>query len=310
MIRVEEVSKHYGNLLAVNRVSFHAQPGEVLGLLGPNGAGKTSLLRIISGYHYPSGGKASIVGVDVVSNPVQAKQRIGYLPEVVPLYPDFTVQEYLQFIASVRAIQQQQEALERVQNICGISEVWYRKIDELSKGYRQRVGLAQAIIHDPEVVILDEPTSGLDPNQIIEIRKAINELGKTKSVILSTHIMQEAEALCQRVLIMHKGNIVASGTSDEIRQVTQGGVLHHVTVNTLSESALQKLQNTEGISHVETLSSSEDEERSKPSALKVVGDTDSAQAIFHWAVKQKLVLLRLEPQRSTLEDIFVSLTGE
>ena len=218
MITVENVSKKYGNFEAVKGISFSVNGPEVLGFLGPNGAGKTTVMKMLTGFHYPSAGQVKIDCLCVEENPVEIKKRIGYLPETNSLYGDFNSEEFLFFITSARLLpkNKQQEAVDRAIAACGLEKVRKQRIENLSKGYKQRVGLAQAIVHDPPILILDEPTSGLDPNQIIEIRSLIKELGKTKTVILSTHILQEVEAVCSRLLILNEGRIAAQGTLAEI----------------------------------------------------------------------------------------------
>jgi ABC-2 type transport system ATP-binding protein len=218
MIEAASLAKRYGAFEAVRGVSFRVEAGQVVGLLGPNGAGKTSLMRILTCYHFPDGGWARVVGRDVASEPQAVRRAVGYLPENAPAYPDMKVREFLVFIARVRELDGKaaRERLEWVVEVCGLSAVYARQIRRLSRGYRQRVGLAQALLHDPPVLVLDEPTSGLDPNQIVEIRALIRGLGKRKTVLLSTHILQEVEAVCGRVLIMHDGRLAGQGTVEEI----------------------------------------------------------------------------------------------
>ncbi len=215
MIEARELTRRYGSLLAVDRVSFDVSPGQIVGLLGPNGAGKTTILRILAGYHFPHEGVALIDGFDVVTEPIEAKRRLGYLPEHAPAYGELSVSEYLGFICGARSLGRAaaRRAIERVVTLCALESVWRRPIAQLSKGFQQRVGLAQALVHDPQVVVLDEPTSGLDPNQIREVRRIVRELGEDRTVLFSTHIMREAEAVCARVLILDAGRIVAGGTA-------------------------------------------------------------------------------------------------
>jgi ABC-2 type transport system ATP-binding protein len=208
-VTVKGLTKNYGAQIAVNHISFEAQPGSVLGFLGPNGAGKSTTMRMLTGYLPPAEGELTICGFDMENQSLEAKKNIGYLPENNPLYPEMYVKEFLDFVADIHQIRNKKSRIEEVISITGLSSEQHKKITQLSKGYKQRVGLAQAILHDPQVLILDEPTSGLDPNQLIEIRSLIRELGKTKTVILSTHIMQEVEAICDRVIIINKGEIVA-----------------------------------------------------------------------------------------------------
>jgi ABC-2 type transport system ATP-binding protein len=208
-IEVTGITKIYGPQKAVNAISFSAQKGGVIGFLGPNGAGKSTTMKMITGYLIPDAGTIEVCGIDVQKDPVAAKRKIGYLPEANPLYYDMYVREYLAFIAGVHRLDQIPKAVDRAIELTGLGLEAHKKIGQLSKGYKQRVGLAAALIHDPEVLILDEPTSGLDPNQIIEIRNVIKEQGKDKTILFSSHILQEVQAICERVIIIHKGNIVA-----------------------------------------------------------------------------------------------------
>ncbi|MFO7780017.1 MAG: ATP-binding cassette domain-containing protein, partial [Spirochaetia bacterium] len=258
MIRVTDVTKSYGHVEAVRGVSFEVNQGEVFGLLGPNGAGKTTILRMLTGYHFPTSGTATVNGHDVYTDPLTVKRSIGYLPESAPLYTELNVMEYLQFIAEARAIApaERDERIDWAIHACGLEDVVYRSIDNLSKGYRQRTGLAQAIIHDPAILILDEPTSGLDPNQIIEIRRLVRELGSAKTVILSTHILQEVEAVCDRVLILNRGRVAAEGTTAEIAAGMKGEDVFLFTVKGAGEqpvrSALGNLRELQRIEHIES----------------------------------------------------------
>jgi ABC-2 type transport system ATP-binding protein len=224
-IEVQNLSKLYGNVRAVTDVSFSVGAQQVMGFLGPNGAGKTTIMKILTGFHYPSGGKAFVDGIAVDEYPLEVKKQIGYLPESVPLYGELTVDEYLNFVAEARFIpkHERKDSIDKCLEICGLTGYRSRKIETLSKGYRQRTGLSQAILHDPPILILDEPTTGLDPNQIIEIRALIKELGKRKTVILSTHILQEVEAICSQVLIINDGCIAAQGKPEEIAGTMKGG---------------------------------------------------------------------------------------
>jgi ABC-2 type transport system ATP-binding protein len=223
MIDVQSLTMRYGPVTALENVSFQANPGEVLGLLGPNGAGKTTAMRILTTYLYPSSGTAKVDGFDILENPIEARKRIGYLPETVPLYADMRVDEYLIFVGKARALENAKlaERLEWVKNTCHLKPVWKHLLCELSKGFGQRVGLAQALIHDPKVLILDEPTSGLDPIQIIEVRALVKNLAKEKTVLFSTHILQEVEALADRIVIINEGKLVAQGTRQELAEKIQ-----------------------------------------------------------------------------------------
>jgi ABC-2 type transport system ATP-binding protein len=218
MIRIENLVKTFGAKRAVDGVSFEVARGEVLGFLGPNGAGKSTTMRMITGFFPPSAGRISVGGHDVVESPLEAKRLIGYLPEAAPSYPDMTVEGFLGFAAEMRGLDgtARKQALQRVVDLCFLSSVLYQSIETLSKGYKHRTCLAQALIHDPEVLVLDEPTDGLDPNQKHEVRNLIREISKTKAIIFSTHILEEVDAVCTRAIIIDRGRIVASGTPDEL----------------------------------------------------------------------------------------------
>jgi ABC-2 type transport system ATP-binding protein len=321
MIEVQSLTKKYGQVEAVKGVSFTVGKDQVLGFLGPNGAGKTTVMKVLTGYHFPTSGDARIDGIAVGEDPVEVKKRIGYLPESVPLYGDLTVVEYLAFIARARLIPSEgrSKAIDESVAACGLGEVRRKRIENLSKGYKQRVGLAQAIIHDPPILILDEPTSGLDPNQIIEIRSLIKDLGKRKTVILSTHILQEVEAVCSQVLILHEGRIAAQGRPDEIAGSLKGGdtwelVLkgHNAvagdtvaavteTLAALGEAAGQELSRV----NVRAL-----DDGTVSAAFFLSGDGAAGEPIFDWAVSQGFKILMMNRKKLSLEDIFVKLTGE
>jgi len=230
-IQVEQLTKIYGRQKAIDGISFTAKPGEVLGFLGPNGAGKSTTMKVITCFIPQNSGKASVCGYDVSSNPMEVRLNLGYLPEHNPLYPDLYVKESLGFIADVHQIANKQKRISEVIGLTGLELEQHKKIGQLSKGYRQRVGLAQAILHDPAVLILDEPTSGLDPNQLIDIRKLIIELGKTKTVILSTHIMQEVDAVCDRVVIINQGKIVADNGLQQLKQEHSDKTLEQIFID-------------------------------------------------------------------------------
>ena len=217
-ISVKNLSKHYDAQKAVDSISFEARPGRILGFLGPNGAGKSTTMRMLTGYLTPTAGEAAVSDKNIISQPIEAKKRIGYLPENTPLYPDMYVKEFLRFVGETYALSNLSNRIDEVIKLVGLTPEQHKKIGMLSKGYRQRVGLAQAIIHNPEVLILDEPTSGLDPNQLVDIRALIKELGKNKTVIISTHIMQEVEAICDDIIIINKGKIVANNSLEGIKK--------------------------------------------------------------------------------------------
>jgi ABC-2 type transport system ATP-binding protein len=311
VIEATDLVKRYGAVEAVRDVSFTVNRGEIVGLLGPNGAGKTTIMKILTCYLFPSGGTARVAGRDVFEDPLGVKKAVGYLPENAPLYPDLSVSEYLNFIADARGLSgaERRRRLDLVIRECGLQSVVNRDIDELSKGYRQRAGLAQALIHDPELLILDEPTSGLDPHQIIEIRELIKNLGKEKTVILSTHILQEVEATCQRILILNEGKIVAQGTRDEIERELRGEILLDLTLRgddtqgavgeLLTLGGVQKMISTQIVS-ADTLTV----------RLSLAPEGGAEERIFDWAVSRRLKILAMIPRRLSLEDIFIKLTEE
>ena len=316
MIEATKLTKRYGQVQAVRDASFSVEKGEIVGLLGPNGAGKTTILKILTGYHYPTTGTAMVNGYDVSADPVAVKRGIGYLPENAPLYEDLTVREYLEFIADARKLvgQDRADATARALKLCGLEAQIDRPIDELSKGFRQRVGLAQAILHDPDILILDEPTTGLDPNQIQEIRHLIRTLGSDKTVILSTHILQEVEAMCDRVLILNEGEIAASGTTEEIGRELKGEIVFTVQIagGSLSAAARRTLEEvghlvTEKISHAVT-----DSPGARESGLELriaLAEGRGGEDLFRWAVDNRLIVGALIPERYSLEDIFTNLTA-
>ena len=316
MIDVESVSKKYGTFEAVKGVSFSVGRDQVVGLLGPNGAGKTTIMKILTGFHFPSGGQAKINGVSVTENPVGVKNLIGYLPESNPLYTDLNPGEYLRFAASARLLpkEKQRQAVDEAISACGLEGVRAQRIESLSKGYKQRVGLAQAIIHDPPILILDEPTSGLDPNQIIEIRSLIRELGKRKTVILSTHILQEVEAVCSRVLILNDGRITAMGTPEEIAETMKAGGLNTWELQLKGaepaniESRLGCLGRETGKVKAEAIDAGL---VALSFELKDSGDdSKDGELIFDWAVSQGYKIIGMNRKKLSLEDIFVKLTSE
>ncbi|MDR0598262.1 MAG: ATP-binding cassette domain-containing protein [Treponema sp.] len=316
MIEVHGLSKRYGPVEAVKDVSFSVGKDQVLGFLGPNGAGKTTIMKILTGYHYPTRGTALVDGISVEDFPEETKKRIGYLPESVPLYGDLSPAEYLGFIAEARLIPKadRKQRLEDALEACGLPQVRHKRIETLSKGYKQRLGLAQAIIHDPPILILDEPTTGLDPNQIIEIRGLIKELGKRKTVILSTHILQEVEAVCSEVLIINEGRIAAQGRPEEIAGAVQGGDSWELTLkgayaHTLPERLLQLGEGIAPASLEEQAGGTIDLRFFLPAAEAAEQDAEG-ERIFDWAVAQGYKILRMNRKRLSIEDIFVKLTNE
>ena len=257
MIKVENLSKNFGPKIAVNDVSFHVERGEVLGFLGPNGAGKSTTMRMVTGFIPPTAGRISVGGFDMLANPIPAKRLIGYLPENAPSYADMTVQGFLNFAAEMRSIDgdARKRAVNRAVEMCMLENVLYQTIDTLSKGYRHRTCLAQSIIHDPDILIMDEPTDGLDPNQKHEVRNLIKRMGANKAIIFSTHILEEVDAACSRVIIIDRGKIVANGTPDELRRRSHLAGAVSVVVSGVSAAQLSEgLSSIDLVSRVETLS--------------------------------------------------------
>jgi ABC-2 type transport system ATP-binding protein len=322
LIELRELRKSYKGVEAVRGVTFTAATGSVLGLLGPNGAGKTTIMKVLTGYHFPSSGTALVDGIDVSEDPIAVKRRVGYLPESVPLYQDLTVAEYLDFAADVRGIEAGRKAggaraaaIERAVGACGLSGVYRKKVEDLSKGYKQRLGLAQAILHDPPILILDEPTTGLDPNQIIEIRELIRSLGESKTVILSTHILQEVEAICSSVIILSEGRVAAQGAPSEIGEALKGE--ERIRLRIKSSSGPIDAKRLSGIPGLRSVASLEAEpqgvwaaEIAMPPADGHGPSTEAGEAVFDWAVSNGFKLLELERRRLSLEEIFVKLTQE
>ncbi len=311
MIELRNVSKYYSSFKAIHDMSFSVNTGEIVGLLGPNGAGKTTVMKMITGYHNPHEGTVKVCDVNVMDEPVKAKQHVGYLPEHNPLYEDLFVYEYLRFVARSRGVSETEleGSLKKVIELCSLSEFLYKPINSLSKGMRQRVGLAQAIIHEPDVVILDEPTSGLDPNQIKDIRAVIRELGKTKTVMLSTHILQEVEILCNRILIVNQGHIVAEGTSSEIAAKLKGEDVYTLALSgEVAANTIEGLKTLRGIADAAVLS---DAGANGYTAVQVNAESGLVQGedIFDWAVTNKLRIRELYKKSATLESIFQSITS-
>jgi len=320
VIEAVELHKRYGNAEAVRGVSFEVDKGQILGLLGPNGAGKTSIMKILTGYHFPDEGRALIDGIDVTEDPPAVKKIVGYLPESAPSYPDMTPGEFLGFAADARGLEGEarRTAIERSVEECGLASVYGKPIEQLSKGYKQRVGLAQAILHDPKVLILDEPTTGLDPNQIIEIRSLVRELGKEKTVILSTHILQEVEAICSKVIILNEGRIAAQGAPAEIGETLKGE--DRLSLRLKAESGridadelTRRLNGAKGpgIQGLRSIGAVKTEEGGILSVeIAMAPGGEPGELVFGWAVAQKLILLEMTRRRLSLEEIFVKLTQE
>ena len=315
MIEVRGLVKRYGTVEAVRDLSFSVGREEILGFLGPHGAGNTPVMNILTGFHFPGRGAALVDGISVEEEPVEIKRRTGYLPETVPLYGEFTVSEYLDFIADVRGIAgpERKRAIGAGIDACGLGEVRSKRIETLSKGYRQRTGLAQAILHDPPILILDEPTSGLDPNQIIEIRGLIKELGRRKTVILSTHILQEVEAVADRVLILNEGKIAAEGTPEEIAGTMKGGDTWELILKGADRRSVEeKLSRLGGGARVARCG--EGSGGTVTVSLFIPGGPEggagAGERIFDQAVAEGLKILGMNRRKLSLEDIFVKLTND
>ena len=320
MIEVQHITKRYGTMTAVDDVSFRVERGEILGFLGPNGAGKTTTMRILTGYMPPSEGRAMVAGYDVFNDPIAAKRRTGYLPETPPLYPEMTAREYLEFVARIKGVPsaERKQRVTAVMDRTRISDVANRHCGKLSKGYKQRVGLAQALIHNPDVLILDEPTAGLDPKQIIETRDLIRSLAGDHTIVLSTHILPEVAQTCQRVVIINKGRVVAVDTPDNLTARLKGAATMYLQVDAGGADAGAVLAAIPGVTRV----SAADHGRAPatdtqprpagPAAYEVESEPelDVRRELAHAVVTRGWGLLELRPVRMSLEDVFLQVTTE
>lgn len=307
MIEVKNLSKYFGEVRAVDDISFNVKKGEILGFLGPNAAGKTTTMRIITGFLRPTKGTVFVENIDVLEKPEEVKKKIGYLAEDNPIYTDLTPREYLKFMSEVREMEKNlfKERFEKVIHDTGIEDVLNRPIGELSKGFRQRVGLAQALLHDPEILILDEPTTGLDPAQIVEIRNLIKELGKEKTVILSTHILPEVEMLCERAIIIHKGKIVAEGKIKELEEKTKRKESVKFLIRAKKENFEEKIKERKDVESYSI----------KPLNDFIEGkisfkEGDAREIFFDFCVENKWKIYELYSERYGLEEIFLQLVRE
>ncbi len=309
MIEVKNLTKRYGPTVAVDNVSFNAKAGEVLGFLGPNGAGKTTTMRVLTCYLSADEGNATVDGYDVFDQSVEVRKRIGYLPESAPLYLDMGVIDYLKFIAQVRDIpkSQRQQRTKEVIDICGLESVIQKDVGELSKGFRQRLGLAQSLIHNPPILIMDEPTSGLDPNQIIEIRNLIKEIGKEKMIIFSTHILPEVSATCSRILIINNGKIVANGSPESLAERAKGGEVVDITIRGPAEKIESKLQGLNFVNEFDCVNTVDGLLSYRIASEK---GTNAAEELFQLVVQNGWSLTELRQESVSLEDVFRELTGE
>lgn len=298
-LRVNELTKVFGSQYAIDGVTFQIDQGQIVGLLGPNGAGKSTMMKILTCFIPPTSGEAFVQDLNVMENSVEVRKMVGYLPEHNPLYVEMYVREYLEFIGGIHKIANLHSRVDEMIEITGLTAERKKKIGTLSKGYRQRVGLAQALIHDPKVLILDEPTSGLDPNQLVEIRKLIKEVGKQKTVMLSTHIMQEVEAICDRVIIINNGKIVADDSTANLHKIKEGEEILLVEFDKpIDEKLLRTIKNIISL------------ENTNQNTWKIISSskTDIRPLIFHLAIENKLTVLSLTRQEHSLEEVFRKLT--
>jgi ABC-2 type transport system ATP-binding protein len=313
-IAVRNLTKYYDTEKAVNDISFDVKTGEILGFLGPNGAGKTTTMKIITCYMPPTSGSVEVEGFDIAEHSFEVRKKIGYLPEMNPLYLDMNVLEYLEYSARLHGLKGAllKSRLKEMIDVCGIAGVRHKDIGELSKGFRQRAGLAQAMIHDPEVLILDEPTSGLDPNQIVEIRNLIRQLGRAKTVVLSTHILTEVQATCDRVIIINDGGIVADGTLDQLRQDFRGSEKISLELKLPATKIVNAMTDIypkfKEISQVETVEYGGQEGGLHKFSIHAVKGSDIREEIFRRAVSEGWVLLEMSRKATSLEEVFRKLT--
>jgi ABC-2 type transport system ATP-binding protein len=303
MIRVSGLTKDYGPRRAIENLTFEAEQGEILGFLGPNGAGKTTAMRILTGYMPPTQGEAIVAGYDIISESIEVRRRVGYLPETVPLYNDMTVFDYLRFMADLRHLPKADERVDETLEMVGMADRSTGYISNLSKGMRQRVGLAQALLHRPEVLILDEPSIGLDPGQVVEVRNIIREIGKERTVLLSTHVLTEAQQLCDRVLIINKGLIIAEDTPANLQARLVGSERALLRVHGEADDLIAKIKKIKGISHV-------DQSAEGVLEFQFAPGQDVRAQVARTTVNAGFDLLELRPVGMSLEDIFLQLTRE
>ncbi len=310
MIHVENLTKYYREICAVDQINFDIQKGEILGLLGPNGAGKTTTLRMLTGYLRPTSGTIRVKDHRIDKDALEIKKLLGYLPEEAPLYHDMLSFDYLSYVADIRDISKSEKLarIRQVADLCGINEVMHQPIGELSKGYKQRVGLAHAMMDDPEILVLDEPTSGLDPNQIVEIRKIIKRIGKEKTIIFSTHILSEAEATCDRIVIINQGKIVADGSADILKKSASQSNVIHMTLQNADFNELKKLCGTiEGLQQIERI---EETDNHLEVQLSSRSSEDARADIYRKIKNTEWILLDFHQETQNLETIFRQLTKE
>ena len=309
MIKVQDLSKNYGDVQAVKSINFEIDDGEIVGFLGENGAGKTTTLKMLTGYLVPTAGNVEINDLNINDSALEIQKQIGYLPELNPLYPEMSVYEYLEFIARVRNItgKKFREALTRVVDRCGLQGVVHKQVSSCSKGYKQRIGLAGSMIHDPKILILDEPVTGLDPNQIVEIRELIKSLGKEKLVLMSSHILQEIQATVDRIMIIHQGEIVANGTNEELMSSFKGNTLLNLEVRNANDNTLNDLSVAFPNMDVAKVEQKKDYHLIQ---LEYDQEVDPREDLFNYAVSSGWVILKMTPITTDLEDVFRKLTME
>ncbi len=309
MVKVENLVKRYGNNYAVNDISFEIGEGEIVGLLGPNGAGKSTTMNILTGYLSSTSGAAYICGVNILDDPIGAKKNIGFLPEQPPLYMDMTVDEYLNFVYELKSCElSREEHLGEIKKVTRIADVGKRLIKNLSKGYKQRVGIAQALVGDPKVIIFDEPTVGLDPKQILEIRALIRTLGKKHTVILSTHILAEVQAVCDRVIIMNKGNVIADARTEDIARTIKGGYNYRLSVCGSSREVIQALGNINGVKNISQTGERDGE--ANVYIIEVERNIEVRKSVFSACASRGFAIFGLEPESSDLESVFIKLVDK
>ena len=308
MIEVKDLTKAYGSITAVDKVTFSVPKGSILGLLGPNGAGKTTTMRILTTSLAPTSGKATVAGFDVVTSPMEVCKRIGYLPEVPPIYTEMTIISYLKFVADIKEVAPEKKAnrVGEVLEMLDLNKMSMRLIGHLSLGYRQRVGLAQALLHDPEVLILDEPTRGLDPKQILEIRKLIKALSGQRTIILSTHILPEVSSTCDDVIIIDQGKVVAADSVENLSQRLAGGKILNVEIKGPADEVGKAFEKLDGVSIVKPLG--RESKGVSKFELSTDGTPEVREALFNCVVKNKWALYELSPVGVSLEDVFLKLT--
>ena len=309
MIKVQDLSKNYGDVQAVKSINFEIDDGEIVGFLGENGAGKTTTLKMLTGYLVPTKGNVEINDLNINDSALEIQKQIGYLPELNPLYPEMSVYEYLEFIARVRNITGKsfREALARVVERCGLQGVVHKLVSSCAKGYKQRIGLAGSMIHDPKILILDEPVTGLDPNQIVEIRELIKSLGREKLVLMSSHILQEIQATVDRIMIIHQGEIVANGTNEELMSSFKGNTILNLEVRNANENTLKDLSIAVANINVVEVNEKKDHHVIQ---LEYSQETDPREDLFNYAVNSDWVILKMTPTTTDLEDVFRKLTME